>query len=602
MPQVQSQAKTRQRTKGLPQWNLKDLLRHPDKDLETRSRTLNEHVRSLENLRNRLSSTLAPRTFLKGLQLREAIAAESSRLAAYGQLWFAQNTQNQRARAFETRVRRHLLPISNRTLFFDLWWQRLGDRTAERLMKHAGPYRYHLESLRRVKRHTLTEAEEQVINVKNATGREVLDTLYDVITNGLTFQMTSRKDSTPLSREQLSVHFRNPSPRVRRMAYDQLLQVYSKHADSLGDIYKALVTDWKNEGLDLRGYASPVAVRNLHNDIPDKAVSTLLQTCRDNRDVFQEYFRIKARICGFRQMTRYDVYAPPKIKKVFYPFEQAVKLVFEAYQQFSPSLVEHARRVFAERHIDAAPAPGKMGGAFCYSVLPSLTPYVLLNYSGDARDVATLAHELGHAVHSMMARHHSVHTFHATLPLAETASVFGEQLLSDALLADASEAKMKQRLLVSQLDDLYATILRQAYFVEFENQAHQLIAEGTTIDRLAQTYLHLLKEQFGRSVAVSQAFQWEWLTIPHIFRSPFYCYAYSFGNLLVLSLFQRYKKEGQSFIPQYLELLSHGGSQSPQNILKPLGVDLCKKAFWQTGFNRIRELVESLEQTVGKTT
>lgn len=600
MPRLFSQTKSSRTPNSLPRWNLKDLLRYPNKDLETRSRTLDEHVRSLEHLRNRLSSTLTPRTFLKGLQLREMIAAESSRLSAYAQLWFAQNTQSQRARAFETQVRTRLLPFSNRTIFFDLWWQQLGDRTAGRLLKHAGPYRYHLESLRRVKQHTLSEAEEQVINVKNTTGREALDSLYDVITNGLTFRLDSRKGSQPLSREQLTGHFRDPSARVRRQAYDQLFQVYSKQANSLGDIYKALILDWKNEGLDLRGYASPIAVRNLHNDIPDEAVSTLLQTCRDNRHIFQEYFRIKARICGLPQMTRYDVYAPPKIKKVFYPFEQAVKLVFDAYQQFSPTLADHARRVFAERHIDAAPTSGKIGGAFCYSVLPSLTPYVLLNYSGDARDVATLAHELGHAVHSMMARHHSVFTFHATLPLAETASVFGEQLLSDAMLADASGAKVKQRLLLSQLDDLYATILRQAYFVEFENQAHQLIAEGTTIDGLAQTYAHLLREQFGRTVTIPKAFQWEWLTIPHIFRSPFYCYAYSFGNLLVLALFQRYKEEGNPFIPQYLELLSHGGSQSPQDMLKPLGVDLCKKSFWQAGFNRIRELVESLEKTVGK--
>ncbi len=585
---------------GLPRWNLKDLLRHPDKDLETRSLTLNDHVRSLERLRNRLSSALAPRTFLKGLRLRETIASESSRLTAYAQLWFAQNTQNQRARAFETRVRKHLLPISNRTIFFDLWWQRLGDRAAGRLMRHAESSRYHLESLRRVKRHTLSEAEEQVINVKNSTGREALDSLYDVITNGLTFHLPSREGATPLSREQLSAHFRDPSARVRRQAYDELFQVYSKHANSLGDIYKALVMDWKNEGLDLRGYATPIAVRNVHNDVPDQAVSTLLQTCRDNRHVFQEYFRIKARICGFPRMTRYDVYAPPKTKKVFYPFDRAVGLVFDAYQQFSPTLADHARRVFAERHIDAAPTPGKMGGAFCYSVLPSLTPYVLLNYSGDARDVATLAHELGHAVHSMMARHHSVFTFHATLPLAETASVFGEQLLSDALLADAAGAKVTQRLLLSQLDDLYATILRQAYFVEFENQAHQLITEGATLDDLAHTYFRLLKEQFGRTVTVSRAFQWEWLTIPHIFQSPFYCYAYCFGNLLVLSLFQRYRQEGNPFIPQYLELLSHGGSQSPQAVLKPLGIDLCDKSFWQGGFNRIQELVESLEKTVDR--
>ena len=595
MPRVSSRSRA---TNGLARWNLKDLLRDPDKDLEVRSRILGGHVHALEKLRKRLSSTVTPRTFLKGLGLQEMIAAESSRLSAYAQLWFAQNTQSQRARAFETQVRKHLLPISNRTLFFDLWWQRIGDRTARALLRHAGKYRYYLESLRRVKRHALSEAEEQIINVKNTTGREALDSLYDVITNGLTFQLDSRKGAGPLSREQLAVHFRNPSARVRQQAYDELFQVYSKHSNSLGDIYKALVMDWKNERMDLRGYASPIAVRNLHNDVPDKAVSTLLQTCRDNRHVFQEYFRIKARICGFSRMTRYDVYAPPKIKKVFYPFDQAVKLVFDAYQQFSPTLADHARRVFDERHIDAAPNPGKMGGAFCYSVLPSLTPYVLLNYTGDARDVATLAHELGHAVHSMMARHHSVFTFHATLPLAETASVFGEQLLSDALLADAAGTKVQQRLLLSQLDDLYATILRQAYFVEFENQAHDLINEGTTIDGLAQTYLHLLKEQFGRTMTISKTFQWEWLTIPHIFRSPFYCYAYCFGNLLVLSLFQRYKKEGTPFIPQYLELLSHGGSQSPQDMLKPLGIDLCKKSFWQAGFNRIQELVESLEKTV----
>ena len=600
MPRLFSRTQSSQTPNNLPRWDLKDLLRHPDKDLISRSQTLNDHVRSLEHLRNRLSASLAPRTFLKGLQIRERIAAESSRLTAYAQLWFAQNTQSQRARAFETQVRKHLLPFSNRTLFFNLWWQRLEDRTAQRLLRHARSYRYHLESLRRVKEHTLSEAEEQVINVKNMTGREALDSLYDVITNGLTFQLDSRKGSQPLSREQLTVHFRDSSARVRRQAYDQLFQVYSKQANSLGDIYKALVLDWKNEALDLRGYASPIAVRNLHNDIPDDAVSTLLQTCRDNRHVFQEYFRIKARICGFRRMTRYDIYAPPKTKKVFYPFEQAVKLVFDAYQQFSPTLADHARRVFAERHIDVPPVSGKMGGAFCYSVLPSLTPYVLLNYTGDARDVATLAHELGHAVHSMMARHHSAFTFHATLPLAETASVFGEQLLSDALLADASGAKVKQRLLLSQLDDLYATILRQAYFVEFENQAHQLIGEGTTIDGLAQTYFRLLKEQFGRTVTISKAFQWEWLTIPHIYRSPFYCYAYSFGNLLVLALFQRYKKEGTPFIPQYLELLSHGGSQSPQDMLEPLGIDLCRQSFWQAGFDRIRELVESLEKTVDK--
>ena len=233
MPRLFSQSHT---TNDLPQWNLKDLLRHPDKDLEARALTLNEHVQSLEKLRSRLSSTLAPRTFLKGLQLRETVAEESSRLTAYAQLWFAQNTQNQRARAFEAQVRKHLLPFFNRTLFFDLWWQRLGDQSARRLLRHAGKYRYHLESLRRVKRHALSEAEEQIINLKNTTGREALDSLYEVITNGVDLSnWIHAAKSRSLSREQVAVYFRNPSADVRRQAYDELFRVYSKHANSLGD-------------------------------------------------------------------------------------------------------------------------------------------------------------------------------------------------------------------------------------------------------------------------------------------------------------------------------------------------------------------------------
>ena len=204
---------------------------------------------------------------------------------------------------------------------------------------------------------------------------------------------------------------------------------------------------------------------------------------------------------------------------------------FNAYEQFSPKLAQHARQVFADGHIDVGPTPGKAGGAFCYSVLPTLTPYVMLNYTGDTRDVATLAHELGHAVHAMMAKHHSVLTFHSTLPLAETASVFGEQLLSQALLQEVKSLRMKQSLLLGQLDDIYATILRQAYFVKFENQAHEHISQGATVNNLAEIYLELLKEQFGRTVSVPKEFQWEWVTIPHIYRSPFYCYAVSYTHL-----------------------------------------------------------------------
>lgn len=528
----------------------------------------------------------------------EDIAISSSRLGAYSHLWFAQNTTDQKARAFGAKVRERLAKFSNRVLFFDLWWQQLSNRSAQKFLANTGSNRYYLASLRRMKPHALTEPEERIINIKNTTGRSVLDSLYEILTNNLAFTSPEKGVRRPLSREQLSAFFRHPSANIRKRAYQELFRIYSDHSDVLGEIYKALVNDWKNEGIELRHHTSPIAVRNIHNDIPDEAVKTLLACTRKNRVVFQEFFRLKAKICKINKLSRYDIYAPTQKAKTSYPFDEAKKLVFAAYERFSPKLAQHTHQVFADGHIDVGPTPGKASGAFCYSVLPTLTPYVMLNYTGDARDVATLAHELGHAVHAMMAKHHSIFTFHSALPLAETASVFGEQLLSQALLQEVKNPRMKQSLLLGQLDNLYATILRQAYFVKFENEAHEHISQGATVNSLAQTYLMLLKEQFGQTVNIPEEFKWEWITIPHIYRSPFYCYAYSFGNLLVLALYEQYQQEGLSFIPKYLDLLGGGGAKSPVDLLKPLGVDICSKKFWQSGFDRIESMVMELERTL----
>jgi oligoendopeptidase F len=297
-------------------------------------------------------------------------------------------------------------------------------------------------------------------------------------------------------------------------------------------------------------------------------------------------------------MNRYHIYAPHRTEAKKYRYADAAAMVLDAYRAFSPRLADLAEQVFRERHIDGPTRAGKLGGAYCYSVTPGITPYVMLNYTGEARDIATMAHELGHAVHGMMAKDHSIFTFHATLPLAETASVFGERIVSDALLSQERNKAVRQGLLLSQLDDVYATVLRQAYFVRFEKLAHQMIGEGATADQLAKVYLNELRQQFGKAVRIPDEFQWEWLTIPHIFASPFYCYAYSFGNLLVLALYRMYKEQGAAFVPKYLELLSIGGSQAPRDILKTVSVDMTAKAFWQSGFDMIREMVGQLESTL----
>ena len=586
-------------TNAVPdRWDLTHLIKDPVQQLEQHLSGLDAQVAQIEAARAKLTPGMPSSDFQSILNISEAVAQSSSRLGAYAYLWFSENTKDAKARSFKTHVEERLTALQNRLLFFELWWQGVDDQNAARLMADSGDFRYHLETIRRYKPHTLSESEEKIINVKNVTGRSAVNTLYDVVTNAFTFTVKEGGKKKTVNREGLMTYIRSPKAGVRRAAYQELYRVFSAQRDLLGEIYKTLVNDWKSENLSLRHFTSPIATRNLGNDVPDRAVDVLLSVCANNSDIFQQYFKLKARICGISPMSRYDLYAPHRTEAKKYKYADAVKMVLEAYRSFSPRLADLAQQVFTDRHIDAPTKPGKIGGAYCYSVVPRLTPYVLLNYTGDARDIATMAHELGHAVHGMMAAHHSVFTFHSTLPLAETASVFGERILSDALMKQETNKKVRQGLLLNQLDDLYATVLRQAYFVRFEKTAHQMIAEGATGDQLAETYLDELRQQFGKAVKVPNEFQWEWLTIPHIYASPFYCYAYSFGNLLVLALYRKYQTEGPAFVPQYLELLATGGSQSPANILAKVGVDMASEAFWQSGFVTIREMVGQLESTL----
>ena len=579
-------------------WDLTHLVENPVQHLDRHLSDLDAQVAKIEAARTRLSPGMPSDDFQAILSISESVAQSSSRLGAYAYLWFSENTKDAKARSFKTQVEERLTALQNRLLFFELWWQGVDDQNAARLMADAGDVRYHLETIRRYKPHTLSEPEEKIINVKNVTGRSAANTFYDIVTNAFTFTVKEGAKQKTLNREGLMAYVRSPKASVRQAAYQELYRVFSTQRDLLGEIYKTLVNDWKSENLSLRHFTSPIATRNLGNDVPDRAVDVLLSVCAKNADIFQQYFKLKARICGIAPMSRYHLYAPHRTEAKKYKYADAVKMVLEAYRGFSPRLADLAQQVFRDRHIDAPTKPGKIGGAYCYSVVPGLTPYVLLNYTGDARDIATMAHELGHAVHGMMAAHHSVFTFHSTLPLAETASVFGERILSDALMKQETNKKVRQGLLLSQLDDIYATVLRQAYFVRFEKTAHQLIAEGATGDQLAQTYLDELRQQFGKAVKVPDEFRWEWLTIPHIFASPFYCYAYSFGNLLVLALYRKYQTDGADFIPQYLDLLATGGSKSPENILAKVGVDMTSEAFWQSGFITIREMVDQLESTL----
>ena len=316
---------------------------------------------------------------------------------------------------------------------------------------------------------------------------------------------------------------------------------------------------------------------------------------RKNVGIFQRFFQLKARLIGMERLRRYDLYAPVSSADKFYSFNEGTELVFDAYRQFDPRLEEMVRRVPDQNHLDSSIRKGKRGGAFCSTVLPELTPWVLLNYQGRVDDVSTMAHELGHAVHSMLASHHSNLTQHACLPLAETASTFGEMLLVDKLLAVETDPSVRQDILFAQVDGSYATIQRQVYFALFEKQAHAMVQEDASVDELADAYLLNLKEQFGESMEVNPEFKWEWICVPHFYEVPFYVYAYAFGQLLVLSLYEQYRQEGDAFKPRYFKILSTGGAEAPVKLLSSVGVDVSRAEFWQGGFNVIDKMVKQLE-------
>ncbi len=581
-------------------WSLADLFPGPNSpELEAAFLQVKQMVSEFVQVREQLTPDISNADFLALARRYEELSDLLYRMNSYAGLAFAEDTQNQATLALMARIEQFTAEVANETLFLSLWWKMLDDANAERLMAAAGDYRYWLEEMRHFKPHTLSEAEEKIINIKEVTGANALRTLYDAITNRYVFKLEVNGELREMTRGELTSLVRQHDPALRAAAYQKLYEVYGEDGPVLGQIYQTLVRDWRNEGLGLRKYAQPISVRNLGNDIPDAVVDTLLEVAQRNVGIFQRFFRLKARLLGMERLRRYDVYAPIARSDKEYSFGQAAAMVFDSFRQFDPRLEELARRVLEQDHLDSEVRKGKRGGAFCASTSPRLTPWVLVNYQQRADDVATLAHELGHAIHSMMASDHSLFTFHSCLPLAETASTFGEMMLMDRLLAEETDPAVRRDILFRQVDDAYATIQRQSFFCLFERQAHEMINEGASVDELAEAYLKALRDQFGDAVEVSDEFRWEWVSIPHIYHTPFYVYAYAFGQLLVFALYQQFKAEGEAFKPRYLKILATGGSKAPAQLLAEAGIDIGQAAFWQGGFDVIDALVRQLEAELG---
>ena len=582
-------------------WNLGDLYDCPEAprittDLEWARA---EAGRLCTEYRDRIGS-LSVEELATALERYETLLIRGGRPSFYASLLFAADTQSEAAQALEQRVREIASEIQNELVFFHLEIQRLPDELYDRALadKRIAPWRHFLEIARQDRPHTLSEAEEKILNRKNLTSSGAFTQLYDELSGSLRFALELDGDTRALTDGEILALLHRPEPDVRRRALETFLDTWKGHALVFTSIFNNLLLDHRVES-DLRSYPSLIASRHLSNDVSDRTVETMMSSVDDHAELVREYFRQKAKLVGLDRLTISDVYAPLDAEREEIPFERGRELVLDAFAGFSGQFADLARDFFEHGWIDAEVREGKRGGAFCASFDPSEHPFILTTYSGTANDVSTIAHELGHGVHARLAGKQRFLVCGAPLALAETASIFAEMLLNDHLLGFAKTPRQRAAILCTSLDEIYGTVFRQNTMTRFEIDAHEARRDGLLpADRLGDLWIRRQQALLGDSVEIPEVYRWGWIYIPHFVHSPFYCYAYSFGDLLVRALFERYRAEGASFVPAYLELLTAGGSDRPEALLADLGFDITSRAFWDDGFRPVRRLLDDLHEVV----
>ena len=525
-------------------WNLDDIL--PIKKFDALYKDAEEALKQYELFYANISPEMPELGFKALIDFDEKMSEKISRLLDVPLLMESADQKSATAKLLKSKAENFAVRCANVSRKMGHWIQgkpvenikTLDNSNAERLFNAVPDLKYVLWRTRESAKYTLSEREERISTEKHITGLSVLMDLRELIETEFkyTFKPKGKKEQIIETESEVVKYSYSSNPAEREAASIALLTKFKENLDKFYMMYQAVVKDW-GYSAEMRGFKSPIAVRNHANHVPDEAVEALLETCRENKDIYKSYFRFKAKELGMKKLRRCDIYAPLKIAKPeSIPYNNAVKIVLQTYDSFGKGFGEKANEIITRRHIDSHPRLNKRGGAFCSTVAPSIAPYILLNYTNRFRDVSTLAHELGHGIHALYARHHSTSAQHANLPLCETASTLGEMVVFEKLLEKAKDDKQRKAMLADKMADSYATIMRQSYFIEFEIKAHDIIKKGITAEELSEEYMKNLKEQFGDSVVINPLYRYEWARISHIFESPFYCYAYNFGELLSMYL------------------------------------------------------------------
>ena len=587
-------------------WDLSDLylgLDDPEikKDLEaalSRAREFETEYRGTIN-----SDGISSSLLLKALEELESISEMIGKLLSYAYLEFAADTSNPKCGAFLKYVEEKSTEIRKHLIFFELEWIALPDDLANRLMgdEVLSHYCHFLKQERRYKPHKLSEPEEKILDEKANTSSRAFMRLFDEVINNIRFKVRLDGRTKFLTETETLALLYDPDRKSRKAAARGLTKGLRDNIHVLTYIFNTLVQDHAINDR-IRSYDEPMASRHLDNEIDKKTVDTLMTSCEDNFDMVERYYNLKKRVLGLKRFYDYDRYAPVDTEKKTIDYKLAKLIILDSFADFSSRFSEIAREFFDKNWIDAEIREGKTGGAFSHGTVPSVHPYVFTNYSGKLRDVMTLAHELGHGIHQYLSRDQGYFQGSTPLTTAETASVFGEILVFHKLMESEEDPGVRLSLLCSKLEDIFATVFRQVVLTRFEEKLHHERRDKgeLTADGINEIWIEANKQMFGNSVVLTDDYAWWWTYIPHFIHSPFYCYAYSFGELLVLSLYNKYLMEGESFVPRYIELLSSGGSDSPENLLARVGVYITDSNFWQGGLSILRGMVDQAINLAGK--
>lgn len=581
-------------------WDLSELAPNSEQEFMARLKdSLTVANNFGEKYRGRIS-TLGPVELASALSEYEQLQIVAVKPQYYAHLIFAEDSTSESAKRLSQAASEAGNDFSRALLFFDIELMQLPENSFAILIEHPSlsTYRHYLLSIRKFQQFMLPEREEQLLKLKDLTGTTAFTRLFDELSASFSYSMEIDGELREFTGEELLGYLHHPDRELRTRSFSTFLEKHAEHSLVYTSVFNNIALDHAKE-MEIRGYTHPMQSTNIGNELSDSAVENLMRVTEINYPLAQEYFKIKASLLGVNKLRNTDVYAPIAQVHRKYSYEDAKEMVVNAYSNFNPDYNEVIESLLSSGRVDIYPRTGKSGGAFCMGISPDMKPFMLLNYTENLRDVATIAHELGHALHFSLSSSQSMLNYHAPLPLAETASVFGEMLLTRLMLDRERDKKIRISLLCAKIEDIIATTFRQILLTRFEEKLHKERNYGLLTDsKICELWLAENSKLFGDAVDMIDAYKWGWCYISHFIHTRFYCYSYTFAELLVLALYRRYQERGAEFIPGYDAILRSGGSLSPGDTAALAGIDINRPDFWQDGYNTLGELIEELKALI----